>query len=144
MTLSEQVQQPESAARVSWDVFYVGEHGFGEHLQVIAPTSKPIIEGRAQLLEWLKTTGAKPQPRDIAFPSKQAAQSKADGTEGMVRAAAQTGFTGMGNAVGRTCMIHNVPMKRIGGTAEHGRLSQNGKPYNAFWVCDAAPGCKGE
>lgn len=140
MTLSEQVQ-PESAARVSWDVFFVGEYGFGEHLQVIANTSKPIIEGRAQLLEWLKTTGAKPQPRDIPFPSKTTAPAVTAGakTDPMYAAAQQV----LGAQVGRMCPIHSADMKRIGGTADHGRLSKNGKPYNAFWVCSAVEGCRG-
>lgn len=126
--------------RVSWDIFYVGEYGFGEHLQVIAPDSKPIIEGRPKLLEWLKSIGAKPQPRDIPFASKTPVASRPAPADPMMQAAQQV----LGATITRTCAIHNTAMKRIPGTAETGKIGRNGKPYPAFWVCEAVEGCRGE
>jgi hypothetical protein len=138
MTLSEEIK--DDSNHVEWNVFYVGEHGFGEHLQVRSRTSRPIIEGRAKLLDWLKEIGAKPQPRDIPFASKVSTPRGAAAPVDPMLAAAQQTF---GSAVGKNCVIHGTAMKRIGGTAEHGRLSKTGKSYNAFWVCESAPGCRG-
>lgn len=138
MADNETTATPITAPRVSWDSFYVGPEGFGEHFQVVAESSGPIIEGRRMLLDWLKTIGAKPQPRDIAWPSKApAATSRPDP---MLAAAHQV----LGASVTKTCAIHDVAMKRIPGTSETGRVSRTtGKPYNSFWICEAAPGCRG-
>ena len=136
--MTESSTEP-TAPRVSWDAFYVGPEGFGEHFQVVAADSAPIIAGRGKLLDWLRTIGAKPQPRDIAFPNKQAPRP-APQADPMLRAAQQV----LGANVAKTCPIHNEPMRRIPGSAESGKLSRNGKSYNAFWVCEAAEGCRGE
>lgn len=129
-----------TAPRVSWDAFYVGPEGFGEHFQVVATDSRPIIEGRGKLLNWLTTIGAKPQPRDIAFPNKAAAMARpAPQPDPMMRAAEQV----LGASVIKTCSIHNVAMKRIPSSAESGKLSQYGKSYSAFWICEAERGCRG-
>lgn len=127
------VREPNAGNKVSWDIFWCGPDGFGEHLQVVADDSQPIIRGRTQLIEWLKSIGAKPQPRDIPYPGKTSPKAPADP---MYAAAQQV----LGAAVGKNCQIHNVAMRRIPG----GVSQKTGKPYNAFWVCDAVDGCRGE
>lgn len=123
----------ESARRVSWDLFYRGADGFGEHFQVTADDSAPIIKGRAQLLEWLKSIGAKPLPRDIDFPSKAPPVRAA--ADPMLAAAQQV----LGAKVSRTCPIHNVEMKHV----PAGFSTRTNKQYNAFWACEAVNGCRG-
>lgn len=131
--------EAEETTRVSYDLFFKGPEGYGEHLQVISPDSRRIIDGRPKLLDWLKQIGATPLPRDIAFPGKAPFAPGAPAKDPMMQAAQAV----LGASIGRTCSIHNVAMKRVAGTQETGKLSKNGKSYPSFWVCEAVEGCRG-
>lgn len=123
----------EDPTRFSWDVFYQGPDGFGEHIQAVATRVDLITNGRAMVLDWLKTIGAGPQARDrgpIVRPTAPA-------PEPMV-AAAQQVFPGA-TPVGRVCPKHNMAMNFV----PPGFSQRLNKTYPGFWVCDAEKGCRG-
>ena len=110
-------------AAFSYDVFFRGVEGFGEHFQITAEDSSQLLEGRKSLVTALNIMEAKPLPRDL---------------ENQGRSFKPAGNTAPPPAVGTTpvCPTDGAPMRL--------RQPREGQTWPAFWSCQNYPSCSGK
>ena len=116
-------------ANFSYDLFFRGPEGFGEHFQITSETAEDLLKGRTPLINALAIMDAKPLPRDMenqgrSYPPRTqgSAPSSPPPTPGTVP----------------ICPVDSAPMQL--------RQPRDGQTWPAFWSCSnyRSTGCKGK
>ena len=119
-----------TGANFSYDLFFRGPEGFGEHFQVVAETADDLLKGRTPLINALQIMDAKPLPRDMDNQGRS--YPKGSG------ASAQSGPSPAPGTV-PVCPLDGAPMQL--------RQPKDGQTWPAFWSCsnyNRGACCKGK
>jgi hypothetical protein len=127
-------------ANFSYDLFFRGPEGFGEHFQITSESAEDLLKGRSPLINALAIMDAKPLPRDMenqgrSYPARGGPPRPAGA--GSPSQKPQPGVTPV-------CPVDGGHMTMKTGV-KGPNTQAPGDPY-AFWGCDnyATTGCRGK
>jgi len=118
-------------ANITYDLFFSGPEGFGEHIQVASDDVDSLIEGRAALLAAITAMGATPRWQD----EKRKFGGEAPKTE--MEAAAATAFGATQDIGTKNCPVDGTVMKAYPGGISRNKKDKHGNParYGPRFVC---------
>lgn len=117
------------AVEYSYDVFFSGPEGFGEHIQIKSEDVSAFLKGRGGLLDALKTLGATPRWQDEKRPVRNG---------DMEKAAKEVFGDGVTQDLGtKNCPVDGTVMTSYPAGFSRTKTDKNGKPkrFGPRFVC---------